>query len=238
MNHTRAGRRLLPALLLWLAAASAWAAKAGAEFSFRWNPDQGGPASAEAALHALGLESGRRSRFDVQYFDIATPADAPPGFEAILRKRTEGATAQLTYKLRGSTPWPDKTSLKQWRCPLPAPNERKDEADIAFLGAGQTSKAWSRSCSHRSARLDIAPPPALRPQPNRCKSSMTRLEAGMLKVEEWHLPDGTRLIEVSRQGHDTHEAGDAFRDRVVNPLLKRQAIPLQRSKSALGGECS
>lgn len=238
-SRTLRGRRplYLLALLLCLPAPAALAAKHGAEFSFRWDPAQGGPASPAAVLQALGQKPGKHSDFEVQYFDIATPADAPPGFEAIMRKRIEGQTAQLTYKLRGSTPWPGKTSIDQWPCPLPSPTQSKEEADVAFLGAQQTSKAYSRSCSHSSRQLDIRVPAALQPQPNKCKSTMTRLESGKLKVEQWQFPDGSRLIEVSRLDRDTAKARDDFRDKVVVPLLALQAQPLQRSKSALGGEC-
>jgi hypothetical protein len=227
-------------VLLLLCAALPGAARGAApqaEFSIRWDPARGGPASPEAVLDALGRKPGKRSHFEVQYFDITRPADAPAGFDAILRKRSHGRTVQLTFKLRGGTPWPEPSSLQQWHCPLPAPNDRKEEADIAFLGAEQTHKAWSRSCSHDSRQPDIALPAALQAQPNSCRSTMTRLKSGDLKVEAWQLPDGSRLIEASRAGRDTPADHDAFRDQVVRPLLARQVLPLQRSKSALGGEC-
>ena len=239
--HSRSRRDKRPpclwALLLCLAAPTVLAAKAGAEFSFRWDPAQGGPASPEAVLQALGHKPGKSSSFEVQYFDIDTPADAPPGFEAIMRKRIEGSTAQLTYKLRGSTPWPGRTSIDQWPCPLPKPYKSKEEADIAFIGEQQTRTAYSRSCSHSSRQLDITVPAALQPQANQCRSAMTRLESGKLKVEQWQFPDGSRLIEVSRLDRDTAKASNDFRDKVVVPLIALQARPLQRSKSALGGEC-
>ncbi len=229
--------RLLLALLCAAPALAAQADKPGAEYSVRWDPAQGGPATLEAVLRLLHRKPGKRSRYVVQYFDIATPADAPPGFVAIMRKRSFGSTAQLTYKLRGSTPFPADSSLKHWHCPLPAPAKRKEEADIGFLGADQVSKAWSRSCSHSSQQLDIAVPALLQPRPNRCRSTMTRIESGKLKVEEWHLPDDSRLIEVSSIGYDDAEASADFRDRVVKPLLAARVRPVQRSKSALGGEC-
>lgn len=240
--HSRATRsaalpRLLTLLLCVTPVLAALAAKPGAEYSIRWDPTQGGPASAEAVLQLLGLKAGERSRFEVQYFDIANPADAPPGFGAIMRKRTVGSTAQLTYKLRGSTPFPAGSTLKHWHCPLPAPTRRKEETDLSFLGAEQVSTAYSRSCSHSSKQLDIAVPAALQPQPNRCKSSMTRIESGKLKVEEWMLPDANRLVEVSSIGRDNTLDRNAFRDRVVRPLLAAGVQPLQRSKSALSGDC-
>ena len=243
---TPARRCTAHAAPLWLAAllqcatlsGAARAAPPDAEFSIRWDPVRSGPATPEAVLQALGRKPGKRSRFEVQYFDISTPADAPPGFDPIMRKRTSGKTAELTYKLRGGKPWPEPTPLKHWPCPLLSPIERKEEADIAFLGAEQTHKVWSRSCSHSSRQLDIAVPPALSPQPNSCRSTMTRLKSRDLKVEAWQLPDGSQLLEVSRAGRDTPADSAAFRDQVVKPLLARQVMPLQRSKSARGGECS
>jgi len=235
--RTAALPRWLALLLCIAPVMAALAAQPGAEYSIRWDPTQGGPATAEAVLQLLGKKPGERSRYEVQYFDITPPADAPPGFDAIMRKRIEGTTAQLTYKLRGSAPFPSDPSLKKWHCPLPTPTKRKEESDIAFLGGGQTSKAYSRSCSHSSAQLDIAVPAALQPQPNRCKSAMTRIESGKLKVEEWRLPDGSRLIEVSSIGHDSAKASADFRDQIVRPLLAQQVQPVQRSKSAIGGDC-
>jgi hypothetical protein len=220
-----------------LPGAAAWAGKAQAEYSVRWDPAEGGPSTVEQTLMALGTQADKHSQFEVQYFDIANPADAPAGFTAILRKRIVGSTAQLTYKLRGDKPWPEPSAVKPWSCPLPAPNERKEEVDVAFLGPQQLSKTWSRSCSHRSQQLDIAAPAALQPRPNSCLSKMKRATAGKLKVEEWRLPDGSRLIEVSQFGQDTVKASAHFRDHVVEPLLALQAKPVQRSKSSLGGNC-
>ena len=238
-----AARHAVFLLLLALAgvcqpAGSAWAAKARAEFSFRWDPTQGGPASAEATLEALGLTAGKPSRFEVQYFDIDTPSDTPSGYSAILRKRIVGTTTQLTYKLRGSEPWPGASPLKSWQCPLPQPHDRKEEVDIAFLSADQQSKAYSRSCTHDTAQLDVALPAALQARPNNCKSTMTRLEAGKLKIEQWRLANGGQLLEVSRGGRDNAKDSAGFRDQVVKPLLGLQAQPLQRSKSAMGSECN
>jgi hypothetical protein len=217
---------------------AAWAAKGSAEYSMRWDPAQGGPRSAEDTLLKLGLHASKRSMFEVQYFDIVTPADAPPGFDAIMRKRSNGQVAQLTFKLRGASAWPQDLPSKPWNCPLPRPHERKEEADIAFLAADQVSRAHSRSCTHTSTRLDVQVPAVLQPRPSGCKSRMTRLEAGKLKVERWRMADGSTLLEVSRIGADDAQASADFRDQVVKPLLALQALPVQRSKSAIGSDCT
>lgn len=221
-----------------LAWASAWAATSSAEYSMRWDPSSGGPASAAQALAQLGMHGGKGSRYEVQYFDIGAAVDAPSGFEAILRKRHNDTQAQLTYKLRGTAPWPGGTSLKQWHCPLPMPQQRKEEADVAFLTADRVSSAHSRSCSHSSAQLDVAMPAELKARPLGCKSTMTRRESGALKVEEWHMADGSRLLEVSRLADHSAKASAAFRDQVVKPLLAAGVMPLQRSKSMIGGACT
>jgi len=218
--------------------AAAWAAQGSAEYAMRWDPAQGGPQSAEDTLLGLGLHAGKRSVFEVQYFDVIAPADAPPGFESIMRKRSNGHVAQLTFKVRGASAWPRDLPWKQWNCPLPRPHERKEEADIVFLAADQVSRAHSRSCSHTSTRLDVEVPALLQPRPSGCNSRMTRLQAGKLKVEQWRMADGSTLLEVSRIGDDSAEASADFRDQVVKPLLALHALPVQRSKSTIGSDCT
>lgn len=202
----------------------------------RWDPGQGGPASAAEALKALKLRVTERSEYTIEYFDV-TPSEAlPPGFSAIMRRRLSGDEAELTLKLRGTARLPDKPSLKHWACPLPRPQKRKDESDITFMGPEDTRKAWSRSCSHESADRQLQVPAALAARPKGCTSTMTRLEAGKLKLEQWRMGDGSTLLEASRVARDTPADLAAFRNTVVAPLLASGIRPLDRSKSAIGGD--
>ena len=218
-----------------LASATVIAKPERAEYSVRWDPAQGGPASAADALKALQLRSTERSEYAVQYYEVNAPDALPPGFDAIMRKRHSADEAELTFKLRGHVPLSGQPALNQWTCPLPAPHKRKDEADVTFMGRDDTRKAWSRSCSHASADLQLQLPAALAAQPKGCPSTMLRLEAGKLKVEQWRMADGSTLLEASRLARDT--AGDraAFRDKVLAPLLAQGIQPIDRSKSMIGG---
>ena len=228
-------------ITLLLAAAAAWPAGAAvqdAEFAVRWDPRQGGPATPQQALQELRLKASAPSYFEVQYFDFTEPAGLPAGFDAILRKRLTGGEAELTFKLRGSQPLPVLPPLKQWVCPLGATKERKDEADVTFVEAGRTITAYSRSCGIETRHTDIQPPAALQARPKGCGSTMTRLRSGKLKIEEWKMADGSVLLEASRPGkHDAASMG-AFEREVLKPLLALKIQPLERSKSAIGGDCA
>jgi hypothetical protein len=235
----RAGR-LWPVWALALAAVAmqARADMQDAEFAVRWDPRQGGPATPQEALHGLRLEASAPSRFEIQYFEFTPPSGVPPGFDAILRKRLTAGQAELTFKLRGGAPLPLQPTLKRWDCPLGATKDRKDEADITFVEAGRTILAYSRSCSIESRHTDIQPPAALLARPKGCGSTMTRLRSGQLKIEEWKMADGSVLLEASRPGrHDEASKGD-FERQVLQPLLALKVQPLERSKSAIGGDCA
>ena len=216
----------------------AHAATQDAEFAVRWDPRQGGPATPQQALHELRLKASAPSYFEVQYFDFTVPAGLPAGFDAILRKRLTGGEAELTFKLRGSQPLPAQPPLKQWVCPLGATRERKDEADVTFVEAGRTLTAYSRSCSIESRDADIQPPAALKARPKGCDSTMTRLRSGKLKIEEWKMADGSVLLEASRPGRHDEASMRAFESQVLKPLLALKVQPLERSKSAIGGDCT
>lgn len=229
---------ILCTLSLVLAPLPALAATMDAEFAVRWDPKQGGPATPQDALRELQRKAGKPQHFEVQYFDFTPPAGLPAGFDPILRKRISGGEAELTFKLRGDAPLPAQPTLKQWACPLGATQDRKDEVDVTLLGAGRVLTAHSRSCSIESRDLGLQPPAALQPQPKGCGSTMTRLTSGKLKVEQWQLADGTVLIEASRPGKHTPASQQAFEREVLEPLLALKVQPLQRSKSAIGGECA
>jgi hypothetical protein len=231
----------LVALLALPLAAAAWpscAAAQDAEFAVRWDPRQGGPATPQDALHGLRLRASAPSYFEVQYFEFTAPAGLPPGFDAILRKRLTGGEAELTFKLRGDAPLPAQPTLQRWDCPLGKTKDRKDEADISFAGAGRVIKAHSRSCSIESRTADVQPPAALQARPKGCGSTMTRLRSGKLKIEEWKMADGGVLLEASRPGRHDDASLRAFEREVLKPLLALQVRPLERSKSAIGGDCA
>ncbi len=225
-------------LALLAAAGLPCAAAQDAEFAVRWDPRQGGPATPQDALRELRLKASAPSHFEIQYFGFELPAGLPAGFDAILRKRLSGGEAELTFKLRGGTPLPAEPTLKQWACPLGPAKDRKDEADVTFVDAGRTITTYSRSCGIESRDADIQPPAALQARPKGCGSTMTRLRSGNLKIEEWKMADGSVLLEASRPGKHDEASMRAFERDVLQPLLALKVQPLERSKSAIGGDCA
>lgn len=235
----RSLRRPCAVLLLCAAALPGpAAAAAGAEFAVRWDPREGGPATPEAAVRELKLRAGASRRFEIEYFDFVPPPHLPPGFDPILRRRFSDGETELSFKLRGSVPLPPRPTLKQWVCPLGATKDRKDEVDLSFLAEGKVATAYSRSCSIEAKGRELEAPAPLQPRPRGCASTMTRLRAGTLKLEEWRLADGTVLMEASRPGRHAAGSVQAFEREVLKPLLAARVRPLQRSKSAIGGECA
>lgn len=214
------------------------AAAPDAEFAVRWDPRQGGPVTPQDALRELHLKASAPSHFEIQYFEFTAPVGLPAGFDAILRKRLTAGEAELTFKLRGGAPLPAQPSLKVWPCPLGPTKDRKDEADITFVEAGRRIEAYSRSCSVESRSADIQPPAALQARPKGCGSTMTRLRSGKLKIEEWKMADGSTLLEASRPGKHDEASIRAFEREVLKPLLALKVQPLERSKSAIGGDCT
>ena len=67
---------------------------------------------------------------------------------------------------------------------------------------------------------------------------MTRLRSGKLKIEEWKMADGSVLLEASRPGKHDAASMRAFEREVLKPLLALKVQPLERSKSAIGGDCA
>jgi hypothetical protein len=208
---------------------AALAAPAAAEFAIRWNARDGGPASGEAALAALGIRVPRASTFHVDYFDLPANTSVPAGFAAILRRRVDASgNAELTWKLRGDR------ALPAWTCPLRNASKSKAEVDIT-LGAGDAvSRSLSYSCTSEDAEAAAAELSATR---KACTAVVKRWARAGLKVEEWQLPGNVRLIEVSREGADTPADVDAFRLKVATPLLVAGIVPSASSKTEFGSRC-
>jgi len=209
----------------------------GAEFAVRWDPKQGGPASAHAVLSMLGLKATDTDVYEVRYFTATQGTETLPGFDVILRERVK-KKKELTYKLRGEKPLPASApSIGKWECALGAAAKKKDEIDVSFIADGQVKKVYSRSCEVDGDAATLAFPASLGAKPKGCKSSMTRLKAGDLKIEEWRLGPGAMLIEVSRNGKDNAAETEAFRKQIVAAVSKAGAAPVDRSKSEAGSDC-
>lgn len=219
---------------LFSASAGGWAA-AAAEFSIRWDPAEGGPATVNESLSALGLKAAGPDTFVVQYFTVNQPQDAPAGFKAIARERRSGSQVETTYKLRGPAPFPANAAhLKE--CPLKGPAEAKSEVDITWTADEVPRRAYSRSCTAK-ADLAHALPPAFGAKALGCSSKMRRYSVDAVKLELWELPGGTQVFEVSSKGKDSASDLKRFRKRIVVPLLNGGVKPLKDSKTELGSAC-
>jgi len=236
--------RVLGFVMSAVAAASwsgCWAAGAGpAEYAFRWDTTQGGPSSAAEAVAALQLQPGKAKRYDVMYFEVVQPASLPAGYTVLGRERgTPGSKPDATYKVRGPEPIPPE--LQSWKCPLAGRSESKREVDVGFVGLAQVNRSFSVSCTVDKATLKATLPAGSSATPMGCTSAVQRTKASSstldVKVEQWSLPQGRVVIEVSMVGIDSKVDLERFRDKVVKPLLDRKATPLGGSKTELGSDC-
>jgi hypothetical protein len=212
-------------------------AKQDAEFAVRWDPAQGGPRDARAAARALGWRVRREESLRVRYYDAATPlADVPPGAQVVLRERRRKQGVELTLKYRSERAMTALPALDRWACPLGRKAEVKDEVDVSFDASASPGRAYSRSCSLERVADAAAVAARLGARPQPCESDVLRLRADPFKIEEWHLPDGGRLIEVSRNGRDSEKAAARFAREVVLELTSRLgAKPIASSKTAGSG---
>ncbi|MDM0013322.1 hypothetical protein QTH87_12835 [Variovorax sp. J22P168] len=231
-------RHLRPlALLLAMTGFAGVAAAAGnAEFALRWDPAEGGPASLEQIAEVLGVPAtGRRKSFEVRYFTIEGPADAPEGASAIARERVTDGQLLAMYKLRSATSF-DKRTATAWRCPLGKGAKAKNEVDVGWNADGTPRTSHSLSCE-TAGRIDKLLPASFKAQALGCTSTVMRVTTGGLKIESWSLPGGRLAFEVSANGKDTAGQLKGFDQRVVQPLRARGARPLAQSKTELGSSC-
>ena len=221
----------LPAPFDQYSAPSATSAFSQAEYAIRWNAGEGGPKNALEALSVLGQTKIDSDTFEVLYFDFSMPGDAPPGVTGILRQRKKKTKYELTFKYRSDG------EIGYLGCPLSSsPKSGKVETDVTFLGADESKRRYSSSCTVESLDPPI-PPAALGAKPKGCISAMTRLVTGTLSVEEWHLPGGEIMIDVSSVGTDGAEEFAAFRQNVVEKFIASGVKPLKTSKTELGSSC-
>jgi hypothetical protein len=219
------------ALSLLLPGVSSASELKAAEYAIRWDTVEGGPKTVGEVLEVLGKDADDTDKYTIQYFELKAPEDAPEGFKAILRQRQKKNKYELTFKYRGDR------ALSSWTCPLAEePAESKAEVDVSVVG-DEIKRAFSYSCTIESVGLPIPPPEALGAVPKLCTSKMTRTKAGKLKVEEWALPGGVTMIEVSKNGEVTDDDPEGFRKKVVEKLVDKGIKPSDRSKTELGGTC-
>jgi hypothetical protein len=204
-----------------------------AEYAIRWNVKEGGPKTAKGTLAVLKQSLTDSDNYEVQYFDFIRPKNIPEGVTPILRQRKKGKKKyELMLKYRSAY------AFEPLGCLIAdIPDESKYEIDISILGPSESRRAYSRSCTIESENDPVKPPQALAAQPTGCTSKMTRLKTNTLKVEEWHLPGGVVMVEVSRNASLSEADLDSFRRDVVDTLLHAGVKPSDRSKTELGSSC-
>jgi hypothetical protein len=200
----------------------------GAEYAVRWDPAKGGPANAAETLAFLGAPETTAVRYEIQFYDVPAPKDAPRDAAVILRRRTsEDGSTEIRLKYRTSFP------LSSWTCPDPS-YQAKAQVDVGF-GADAPSRVNSYSCVLSATR----PPEDLSAVPKRCISQMVRYDATRTvgyKVEVWTLPDGSTRLEISRTAANSVDELARFA-HLVETLVARGVRPLSESKTELGGRC-
>jgi hypothetical protein len=206
-----------------------------AEFSVRWDPVDGGPATAQESLAALSLKQGSPAAFVVQYFTLDQPSDAPADYKAIGRQRRTGSGVEATYKFRGPAPISADASYR-WTCPLMGSAQSKSEIDITWTGEAQPKRAYSHSCSVNTD-MSHAIPATFGARPLGCASRTNRFSDHGVTLEVWELPGDRRVFEVSVKGRDSAPDLKAFERRVVMPLLSAGVKPISDSKTELGSAC-
>ena len=197
-----------------------------AEYAIRWVSREGGPSTAMDVLQWLGKSSKSPERYTVRYYDLPRPPSAPEGAGVILRQRAkQGGKTQIRLKYRL-----EKPLRSRWECPSDD-FERSSELDVTWLELGQ-KVSYSYACTLK----EETPPPALKATPKSCLAQMTRYEADGFKIEEWLLPDGQRLLEISRNAEDSVSKRQSFQS-LVDQLMARGVRPADRSKTELGSDC-
>jgi len=197
-----------------------------AEYAIRWDSREGGPETAIDVLQWLGKSSKSPERYTVRYYDLPRPPSAPESAGIILRQRAkQGGKTQIRLKYRL-----EKPLTVDWACPSDD-YEKSSELDVTWLEHGQ-KVSYSYACSLKEA----SPPDALEATPKPCVAAMTRYEADGFKIEEWLLPDGQRLLEISRNAEDSLSKRQSFQS-LVDQLMARGVRPADRSKTELGSDC-
>ena len=220
--------RFLLCLVASIAPASTLASEdlSEAEYAIRWDAREGGPGTAIDVLQWLGKSSKSSERYTVRYYDLPRPPSAPEGAGVILRQRAkQGGKTQIRLKYRL-----EKPLSSGWECPSDD-FEKSSELDVTWLELGQ-KVSYSYACTLK----EETPPPALKATPKPCLAEMTRYEADGFKIEEWLLPDGQRLLEISRNAKDSLSKRQSFQS-LVDQLMARGVRPADRSKTELGSDC-
>jgi hypothetical protein len=199
-----------------------------AEYAVRWDPAAGGPANVRELLSLLGASESAGRAYEVRYFELSRPANAPPDAIVILRQRTrEDGKAEVRVKYRSTQPL-----AESWACPDGARFEKSQELDVSFAASAEPSRAYAYSCTLAAN----APPAFLGAVPKPCAARMVRYEHEGDKIEEWTLPGGGVRLEVSRVASNSPKQLAKF-GKLVERLRALGVKALDESKTEFGSRC-
>jgi hypothetical protein len=199
-----------------------------AEFAIRWAPADGGPQTPAEVLKLLGTPDAQPVNYEVRYFDEPGALAVPESTEVIIRLRSmHDGKSEVRLKYRRAAPWP-----AGWKCPAAMHFERSEQVDVTFLDAGKQVRTYTYSCT-----IDLAePPPALHAVAKNCSAFMVRYEAKRARLEEWVLPGGQVVLEVSHAADNT--AAELAKFKVIaDTLVAHRANPSALSKTKLASDC-
>ena len=219
---------LLAAAFIPLAACAQAREPKEAEFAIRWAPADGGPQTPAEVLKLLGTPDAQPANYEVRYFDEPAAIAAPESTSVILRLRSmHDGKSEVRLKYRRAAPW-----ASGWRCPAAMRFDRSEQVDVTFLSAGAMARTYSYSCT-----LDAAePPPALHAAIKNCSAFMVRYDAKRARLEEWVLPGGQVVLEVSHAAPNS--AAELARFKVIaDTLVAHGANPSALSKTRLASDC-
>lgn len=138
-----------------------------------------------------------------------------------------GGKTEIRLKYRRTQPLGEK-----WECPNDGPYEKNAEADVSFVGAGMLNRVYSYSCTLSAQQ----PPASLHAVPKKCVSQMVRYQFKGFKIEEWTLPGGKVIVELSHTAQNTSDKLAKFAE-FVSKLRERGVKPSDQSKTELGSRC-
>lgn len=199
-----------------------------AEFAVRWDPSEGGLANAQEVLSFLKAHRKTEEVFEVRYYDLEPPANAPPDSITILRqRRQQGGKTEIRLKYRRTQPLDEN-----WECPNDRLYEKSEEVDLSFVGTRLPNRVYSYSCT----LIAQQPPVSLHAVPKKCSARVVRYEFHKFKIEEWTFPDGNVKLELSRSAENSGAELAKFQ-KVVTRLLEQGVRPSHQSKTELGSQC-
>lgn len=198
-----------------------------AEYAFRWNPKEGGPASVEDVQRILGGKTKSTKVFSVRYHRIPRDKNWQTSAEAIFRERSRtGEKPEFRLKFRSATPF-ERTDA------CPDGMEFSYEADVTFKASDSVRKVFSVSCSGTDPNTAAT----LKTTPLSCQSTFTRYDSKHYRLEVWTFPNSASILEISHRSSNTAADRDRF-GLLVGRLLHAGAEPSTDSKTDLGQNCA